>query len=57
MFFAAREAVERKARERGRQEGRREGIEAERARIVRILEAHGASISPELAARLAGDEK
>ena len=52
LFFAAKEAVERKARERGR----REGIAAERERIAKILEAHGASLSPELAQRLAGDE-
>ena len=53
LFFAAKEAVERKARERGR----REGIAAERERIARILEAHGDSLSPELAQRLAGDEE
>ena len=53
MFFAAKEAVERKARERGR----REGIEAERKRIVRILEAHGASISPEMAKELTDDSE
>ena len=65
MFFTAKETVERKARERGRWEGRREGIEtgrlegieAERERIARILEAHGAYLSPELAQRLAGDEE
>ena len=51
LFFAAREAVERKARERGRREGR----QAERERIARILEAHGASLSPELVKNLTDD--
>ena len=57
LFFAAKEAVERKARERGRQEGRQEGRREERERISKILQAHGASLSPELAKRLAGDEE
>ena len=47
MFFAAKEAVARKARERGRQE--------ERARISKVLERHGVTLTPELAKSLAGD--
>ena len=61
MFFAAKEAVERKARERGRQEGidqgrqegidqgRQEGVEAERQRIIAILERNGITLSEEIA--------
>ena len=51
MFFAAKEAVARKARERGWQEGRQE----ERARISKVLEQHGVTLTPELAKSLAGD--
>ena len=73
MFFAAKEAVERKARERGRREGIEEGIEqgiergigqgvaagrqAERERINAALERRGLSLSPEVAKILAGDEE
>ncbi len=53
MFFAAKEAVEKKSRERGRQEGRRE----ERARISKVLEQHGVTLTPELAKSLAGDSE
>ena len=56
LFFAAKEAVERKARERGRREGIREGVEIERERIARILESRGISISPELVKDLTDDE-
>ena len=60
LFFAAKEAVERKARERGRREGieagRQEGIEvgrrAERERISKMLEEHGVALSPEIAKSL-----
>ena len=65
MFFAAKEAVERKARERGRQEGIREGIsaghqagrQAERERLVAALEQQGVQLTPELARILAGDDE
>ena len=60
MFFAAKEAAERKARaralrdrERGLQEGRRE----ERERIRKALEQKGLSMPPELAKILADDPK
>lgn len=53
MFFAAKEAVERKARERGRQEGRRE----ERELIAKELAQSGVTIPPELARRLAGNDE
>lgn len=65
MLFAAKEAVERKARERGRREGMeeglREGLQAgrrnERERIARVLREHGIELIPELAKNLAGDEE
>lgn len=61
MFFAAKEAVERKARERGRQEGIRDGIragrQAERERLVAALEQQGVQLTPELASILAGEDE
>ena len=51
MFFAAKEAVEKKARERGRKEGRNE----ERERISKILEQQGVSLTPELVRTLSGE--
>lgn len=60
MFFAAKEAAERKARERRRQareRGRLEGIREERKRIGRILQEQGVELTPELARRLAGDDE
>ncbi len=57
LFFAAKEAVERKARERGRREGIEVGRRAERERISKMLEEYGVPLSPELAQRLAGDEE
>ena len=60
MFFAAKEAVERKARERRRQareHGRKEGIREERKRIGQILQEQGVELTPELARRLAGDDE
>ena len=64
MFFAAKQAAERKARERERRErerGRREGIKAgrqtERERISAALEQHGVQLTPELAKILSGDEE
>ncbi len=58
MFFAAKQAAERKARERERRErerGRKEGIKAEREQISKMLEQQGVSLSPELARRLTSD--
>ena len=62
MFFAAKEAVERRATRRGRAEGivegRAEGIKegrrAERERIARMLAEYGVDVSPELARKLNG---
>ena len=45
MFFAAKEAVERRAFQRGQ----RAGISRERARIAKVLGKHGVAVSPELA--------
>ena len=61
MFFAAKEAVENRAMERGRrvgrQEGRQEGIqegrEAERERISKTLAQYGVPLTPEQARILA----
>ena len=52
MIFAAKEAVEKKAMEKGRQEGWQEGQQAERERIERELEAlekSGVQVPPEVA--------
>ena len=56
MIFAAKEAVERKAMEKGRkegrQEGRQEGQQAKRERIERELlglEKNGIQVPPEIA--------
>ena len=52
MIFAAKEAVERKAMEKGRQEGRQEGQKAERERIEQelvALEKNGIQVPPEVA--------
>ncbi len=58
MFFAAKESVERKAMELGRQEGLRrarwevgyrEGVLAERARIKKELAELGVVLTPEIA--------
>ena len=57
MFFAAKEAVERKARERGRREGIREGRRDERERIARVLQEQSVELSPELARILTGDDE
>ena len=51
MIFAAKEAVEKKALEKGRQAGRQEGRRAERERIERELEAlkeSGIQVPPEI---------
>ena len=59
MIFAAKEAVERRAMEKGRrvgvQEGRQEGEQAERERIEKILKEEGIEISPEVARMIARD--
>ena len=47
MFFAAKEAVEKRAMERGRRVGRQEGREAERARISKTLAQYGVPLTPE----------
>lgn len=61
LFFAAKEAVERKARERGqtegREQGRQEGRQEERERINRILEEFSVSLPPEVAKKLSGDDE
>ena len=52
VIFAAKEAVERKAMEKGRKEGRQEGQQAERERIERelvALEKNGIQVPPEIA--------
>ena len=58
MFFAAKEAVERRAMRRGRAEGRAEGIKegrrAKRERIARMLAEYGVPVSPEFARKLNG---
>lgn len=58
MFFAAKEAVEKRATERGRRVGRREGRREERERIVKALADHGVTLPPEVAKMLdnASDE-
>lgn len=60
MFFAAKQAAERKAQERqerARQEGSIAGRQTERERISAALEQHGVQLTPELAKILAGDDK
>ena len=61
MFFAAKEAVERKARERGGREGIQQGIRAgrqtERERINAALEQPGVELTPELVKLLSGDDE
>ena len=59
MFFAAKQAAERKARERqerAHQEGIKAGRQTERERISAALEQHGVHLTPEIAKILAGDE-
>ena len=47
MFFAAREAVRRKSRERD-ERMRAEGREQTRARILNVLERHGVELPPDV---------
>ena len=49
VFFAAREAVRRESREKGRQE--------ERARIIKVLSEHGVTLPPEVANIVARDDE
>ena len=51
MFFAAKEAVEKRAMERGR----REGIQAERERISKTLAQYGVPLTPEQVRVLSGE--
>ena len=53
MFFAAKEAVEKRARERGR----REGVQEERERISKALERRGVPLTPEQVKALNGDSE
>lgn len=53
MFFAAKEAVEKRATERGRRQGRQQ----ERERISRALAEHGVALSPELTKILSGESE
>ena len=53
MWFAAKEAVEKKAAERGRREGRQEGRREERERISQALAELGINLPPEVASILA----
>ncbi len=63
MFFAAKEAVEKRAmergrrvgREEGRQEGIQEGMEAERERISKTLAQYGVPLTPEQIRVLSGE--
>ena len=71
MIFAAKEAVEKRARNRGRQEGieegrtkgieegrtkgHQEGRQAERERISRVLAELGMALTPEQARAVAGE--
>ena len=55
MFFAAKEAIEKRAMERGRRVGRQEGREAERARISRTLAQYGVPLTPEQVRALSGE--
>ncbi len=53
VFFAAKEAVEKRAKEKGRQEGR----QAERERINKVLAEAGVTLTPELIKKLAGEDE
>ena len=55
VIFAAKEAVERRAMEKGRKVGLEEGRQEERERIVQALEQHGVEIPPEVARMLNGE--
>ncbi|MXZ92585.1 MAG: hypothetical protein F4W95_10305 [Chloroflexi bacterium] len=57
LYFAAREAVRKEFREKGRQEGLAEGRKAERERIQRLLAQRGVPLTSELAEILAGESE
>ena len=57
MFFAAKEAVERRAKKKGRQEGIREGKQAERERINKVLAEAGVPLTPELIRKLSSEDQ
>ena len=52
-MFAAKEAVEKRAMEKGRKVGLQAGEQAERKRIENILERHGVELPPEVAKMIA----
>ena len=53
VFFAAKEAVERRATAKGR----KEGVQAERERINKVLAEAGVPLTPELIRKLAGEDE
>lgn len=53
VFFAAKEAVERRAKAKGQ----KEGVQAERERINRVLAEAGVPLTPELIRKLAGKDE
>ena len=59
MIFAAKEAVEKRARNRGRlegiEEGRTKGHQEERERISKVLAELGMALTPEQARAVAGE--
>ena len=57
VIFAAKEAVERRAMEKGRKVGLEEGRQEERERILRELERSGVEIPPEAARRIARESE
>ena len=52
VIFAAKEAVERRAMEKGRKVGLQEGEQAERQRIEKILEEEGIELPPQAVRRI-----
>ena len=54
MIFAAKEAVEKKARAKGLEEGLERGRNQERRRILAALERHGIELPPDLGDDLNG---
>ena len=57
VIFAAKEAVEKRAMEKGRKVGLEEGRQEERERIGQALEQHGVEIPPEVARLLARESE
>ena len=54
MIFAAKEAVEKRAREKGREEGLEKGREQERRRILAALKRRGIDLPPDFDNELNG---